>query len=80
MVQIKLIFMLIFLSISWTVDTKVTFNRMIVNEKIRQNDANVVKRCDELSPIILNDILGAAFNSRCVFHFTQIKIMKIIIF
>lgn len=52
---------------SRTVNTKITFNRMILNERSPiKNNENLVKKCDEISPVILNDILGAAYNSRCV--------------
>lgn len=63
MVQIKILIILL-LSISETICAKISFNRMKLSEKSYQNENYQVKRCDELSPVMLNDILGAAFNSR----------------
>jgi hypothetical protein len=75
MVQTKLFIVLLILTLnkSRTVAAKVTFNRMKLSEKNYQNDE--VKRCDEISPVVLNDILGAAFNSRCVCFILRQKIM-----
>lgn len=45
---------------------KFKYNKMMMKksyEKI-QEDNDQVKKCNELPTIILNDILGAAFNSR----------------
>ena len=80
MVQIKFIIVLLFImqtkSESRTFSTKVKFNQKVIakkeitslnlvnNESISKIEA---KKCDELSALVLNDILGAAFNSRCVF-------------
>lgn len=61
---------------SRTVSTKVKFNRVISKKEITdlnlfsnnesEIDSSEPKKCDELSPVVLNEILGAAFNSRCV--------------
>ena len=79
MVQIKFIIVLILImqtkSESRTVSTKVKFNQRVIAKKEitslnLNNDENISKiepkKCDELSALVLNDILGAAFNSRCV--------------
>jgi hypothetical protein len=47
---------------SRAVDARVAFNRMKLSEKM----SDEVRRCNELSGVMLNDILGAAFNSRFV--------------
>ena len=60
---------------SRTFSTKVKFNQKVIAKKetslknlgTDQYISNMeAKKCDELSPVVLNDILGAAFNSRCV--------------
>lgn len=69
MVQIHLIMTILLImqaqSESRTVNAK--NNRVVMNKKdvIDNRDA---KRCDEISQLMLNDILGAAFNSRWVFE------------
>jgi hypothetical protein len=52
---------------SRTVNAKV--NRVVMKKNVIQ-EKDVV-RCDELSQPMLNDILGAAFNSRFVFEITM---------
>lgn len=49
---------------SRTVNSKFKYNKIIV--KTLENDENKPKtvKCSELSAPVLNDILGAAFNSR----------------
>lgn len=77
MLQIKFIMSLMLIlqtqSESRTVSTKI--KRIVAqrNENPTSNinlsikNSEVPKKCDELSTGMLNDILGAAYNSRCVF-------------
>lgn len=45
---------------------KFNVNQVIMNDDTMMDDEQKeFKKCDELSKIMLNDILGAAFNSRC---------------
>lgn len=73
MVQILLIATLFLIiqaqSESRTVNAKV--NRVIMNRNDVIEEKKDVRRCDELPQPILNDILGAAFNSRCVRQFMR---------
>lgn len=75
MVQILLIATLFLIiqaqSESRTVNAKV--NRVIMNRNDVIEEKKDVRRCDELPQPILNDILGAAFNSRCVFETFEFK-------
>lgn len=70
MVQILLVSTILLImqaqSESRTVNAKV--NRVMSNKNDVIDLKKGVRRCDELSQPILNDILGAAFNSRCVFE------------
>ena len=70
MVHIKLPIMLILImqtqSESRIVNTKVKIRRVIPQKSETPAISDEPNRCDELSPVVLNDILGAAFNSRCV--------------
>lgn len=53
---------------SRTVKSKFNVNQVIMNDDDSiMDDVQVhVQKCEEISKLMLNDILGAAFNSRCV--------------
>lgn len=72
---------------SRTVSTKVKFNQKVIAKKeitslnlVTDESKSIIepKKCDELSALVLNDILGAAFNSRCVLvkSFSKLLIVK----
>lgn len=50
---------------SRTVNSKFKYNKVIVNSKASVGNERQIK-CSELPAPVLNDILGAAFNSRYV--------------
>lgn len=61
--------------------TKFNFNQVMMNDadlmmddnNDNNNNQEDFKKCDELSQLMLNDILGAAFNSRFVFQQNKFK-------
>lgn len=86
--MVLLIFIIQTKSESRTVSTRVKFNRVISKKDVTginlfsdnnsNNEMNSFngepRKCDELSPVILNEILGAAFNSRCVLDIHELSI------
>ena len=58
---------------SRTVKSKFNVNQVIMNDDSMMDDVQVqnVQKCEEISTLMLNDILGAAFNSRCAKKFLK---------
>lgn len=50
---------------SRTVKSKFNVNQVIMNDDSMMDEHVNVQKCEEISKIMLNNILGAAFNSRC---------------
>lgn len=58
----------IFLIMQSRIESRTVRNEIKLNQVITNNfDRKEIKKCEELPQPVLNEILGAAFNSRFVF-------------